>query len=86
MRLLHGKANAFHRHLTGQCAQRFCGHSRMPGRRVLRHQEPTRSHGMTCYTALVVTSLAYMVFLAIGAYAQYRLLEKIVGEDKETLK
>ncbi|MDF3836814.1 hypothetical protein P3W85_28255 [Cupriavidus basilensis] len=39
---------------------------------------------MTCYTALVVTSLAYMVFLAIGAYAQYRLLKTIVGEDKET--
>ena len=86
MRRLRGERNAFHRHLAGQRAQRFFRPSRVPGRRVLRHQEPPRSHGMTCYTALVVTSLAYMVFLAIGAYAQYRLLKKIVGEDKETLK
>lgn len=41
---------------------------------------------MTCQTALIVTTLAMMASLAVGAYANYRLMQRIAGLDKDSPK
>lgn len=38
---------------------------------------------MNCDTALIVTVAGLLISLVISAYAQYRLLEKLAGKDKE---
>ncbi|WP_416048995.1 hypothetical protein [Cupriavidus basilensis] len=38
---------------------------------------------MNCHVALVVTFAGMLICLVIGGYAQYRLLKKMAGDNKE---